>query len=84
MPFRLPQFSSTATDPSRRWLWLCLLTGLLALVLAGWAMAQGAASSAEPTGYGLRPVGDAAPAAPRPLLAPSHYPLIDASHALFA
>ncbi len=53
MPFRLPGFGhgstgpDTDTDTSRRWLWLALLTGLLALVLAGSALTQ---RLAPPTG----------------------------------
>ena len=40
MPFRLPNFPnrSASPDTSRRWLWLALLTGLLALLLAGSAV----------------------------------------------
>ena len=42
MPLRLPASPnrSASPDASRRWLWLVLLTGLLALLLAGSAMAQ--------------------------------------------
>ena len=40
MPLRLPNFlnRSAFPDTSRRWLWLALLTGLLALLLAGSAV----------------------------------------------
>ena len=39
MPFRLPAspHPTTGVDTSRRWLWLALLTGVLALLLAGLA-----------------------------------------------
>ena len=40
MPFRLPDSPNRPASPdtSRRWLWLALLTGLLALLLAGSAV----------------------------------------------
>ena len=53
MPRRLPAASDASADTSRRWLWLALLSGLLALLLAGAAMASVPAGSLE--GYcGLR------------------------------
>lgn len=42
MPPRPPASPNTSADPdtSRHWLWVALLTGLLALLLAGAAMAR--------------------------------------------
>ena len=62
MPFRLPPAFHSSTDTSRHWLWLALVTGLLALLLAGWAMAQSGGPGTKPNSRGLHPAGaDVAP-----------------------
>ena len=68
MPLRLPAFLQPATGPdtdtSRRWLWVALLTGVLALLLAGLAVVQYAGPGPEPTRSGHPPAGeDPTPAA---------------------
>ena len=90
MPLRLPPALPDSPDTSRRWLWLALLTGVLALLLAGWALVPGGvvpdrATGAGPVGYGPQPAGDdAATAAHRPLFAPYQHLLTYTSHALLA
>lgn len=66
MQFRLPAFLQGTPGPepddtSRRWLWLALLTGLLALGLAGAALSQRLAPS----------TGTAARESARPLPTPN-------------
>ena len=49
-PLRLPFSPDTSADPSRRWLWVAVLTGLLALLLASSAMAQSVGINTVPNG----------------------------------
>ena len=50
MPLRLPFSPDTSADPSRRWLWVAVLTGLLALLMASSAMAQSVGINTVPNG----------------------------------
>jgi hypothetical protein len=52
MPFRLPSAFCDFADPSCRWLWVALLAGLLALLLAGAALAQSVGSNPVPNALG--------------------------------